>query len=164
MRHICLLSDSHGHLDAGLAPYLESCHEIWHAGDLGSLDVAERLEAFGPLRAVHGNIDDQEIRRRYPEELRFQCEGVDTWMLHIGGYPGRYPRSIREVLKADPPKLFVCGHSHILRVLPDRKHRLLHINPGACGREGIHLVKTLVTFSLNDGKIGNLEVVELGPR
>ncbi|MBI3926703.1 MAG: metallophosphoesterase family protein [Armatimonadetes bacterium] len=164
MRRISLISDTHGWLDPALEPHLSGCDEIWHAGDIGSLEVAEKLEAVRPLRAVHGNVDGPELRWKYPEELRFHCEGIDTWMIHIGGYPGRYPRGIREVLEDKPPALFICGHSHILRVMPDRKHRLLHINPGACGRQGLHLVKTLITFVLEAGKIGELDVVELGPR
>ncbi len=164
MKKIGLLSDTHSSLDERIFSYFESCDEIWHAGDIGNPVVADRLEAFRPFRAVYGNIDGQAIRRRYPLDLRFECEGVDVFMTHIGGYPGRYDKRVREILQANPPKLFICGHSHILKVMPDKALGLLHMNPGACGNEGWHKVKTILRFDLNEGRIENLEVVELGGR
>jgi len=162
MKRIGLLSDTHAFLDEHIWAYFETCDEIWHAGDIGSVAVADQLEAFKPLRAVYGNIDGRELRARFPEDLRFECEGVDTLITHIGGYPGKYAPRIRPVLQSAPPKLFICGHSHILKVIPDKTLGLLHINPGACGKEGFHKVKTIVRFSVGAGRIYDLEVVELG--
>lgn len=164
MKRIGLLSDTHSFLDDRIWAHLDTCDEIWHAGDIGSVAAADQLEAFRPLRAVFGNIDGRELRARFPEDLRFVCEEVDTLITHIGGYPGKYHPRVRAILQDDPPKLFICGHSHILKVIPDKKLGLLHINPGACGNEGFHKVKTLVRFSLASGRIFDLEVVELGPR
>ncbi len=161
---IGLLSDTHSFLDESIFKYFEPCDEIWHAGDIGNPQVADQLEAFRPFRAVYGNIDGQPIRRRYPLDLRFELEGVDVFITHIGGYPGKYDKRVREILLANPPKLFICGHSHILKVMPDKALGLLHINPGACGNEGWHKVKTILRFDLQAGRIENLEVVELGRR
>lgn len=161
MKRIGLLSDTHSYLDERVFQYFEECDEIWHAGDIGDISVADQLEAFKPFRAVYGNIDDHEVRQTYPLHLRFECEGVDVWITHIGGYPGRYDRRIREEIRQNPPKLFICGHSHILKVMPDRKLQLLHINPGAAGKHGFHKVKTLVRFTLEEGRIKDLEVIEL---
>jgi putative phosphoesterase len=160
MKRIGLLSDTHSFLDERIFSWFEACDEVWHAGDIGNMQVAEQLEAFRPLRAVYGNIDGSEIRSKYSEDLRFQCEGVDTLITHIGGYPGKYSPRIRPILLEAPPKLFICGHSHILKVIPDKTLGLLHINPGACGKEGFHKVKTIVRFMVEDGRILNLEVVE----
>jgi uncharacterized protein len=164
LSRICLLSDTHSHLDEKVFQYLEECDEVWHSGDIGDASVADRLEAFRPLRAVHGNIDDPAMRRRFPLDLRFECDGVDVLITHIGGYPGRYEKRIKEILEGNPPKLFICGHSHILKIMPDKKYGLLHINPGACGNEGFHKVKTIVRFTLDKGNIKDLEVIELGRR
>jgi len=164
MKRIGLLSDTHSHLEESIFEYFSECDEVWHAGDIGSLQVTDRLEAFKLLRAVHGNIDDAMIRRLYPEDLRFECEGVDVWITHIGGYPGRYSKRVADMMKVNPPKLFICGHSHILKIMPDPKYQLLHINPGACGNHGFHLMKTLVRFSIDAGKIQDMEVIELGKR
>lgn len=164
MKRIGLLSDTHSFVDERMFLYLKSCDEIWHAGDIGSPEVADRMEAFRPLRAVYGNIDGKELRARFPEDLRFECEGVDVFITHIGGYPGKYHPRIRQTLSEHPPKLFICGHSHILKVIPDKSLGLLHINPGACGNEGFHKMKTLVRFTLENGRIKDLEVVELGKR
>jgi uncharacterized protein len=161
MKRIGLISDTHSFVDERIFPYLESCDEIWHAGDIGSLEVADRMEAFRPFRAVFGNIDGVKLRARFSEDLRFECEGVDVFMTHIGGYPGKYHPRIRKMLSEHPPKLFICGHSHILKVIPDKSLGLLHINPGACGNEGFHKVKTFVRFTLEEGRIKDLEVVEL---
>ncbi len=164
MKRIGLLSDTHSFLDEKILEYFAECNEIWHAGDIGSLEVADQLGAFKPFRAVYGNIDGGEIRQRYPLNLRFTCEEVDVFMTHIGGYPGKYTARVKEILKADPPKLYICGHSHILKVMPDKQLDLLHINPGACGNEGFHKIKTIIRFTLDAGNIKDLEVIELGQR
>lgn len=164
MKRIGLISDTHSTLDETVFDYFEECDEIWHAGDIGHPLVADRLAAFRPLRAVYGNIDEPSLRHRFPEDLRFELEGVSVFMTHIGGYPGRYSQRVRELLRAQPPGLFICGHSHILKVMPDKKLGLLHINPGAAGYQGFHKVRTIVRFSLEAGRIGELQVVELGPR
>lgn len=163
---IGLMSDTHGVLDERIFEHFAACDEVWHAGDFGSLEVVDRLRAFKPLRGVYGNIDDARIRAEMPEDLRFTCAGVPVFMTHIGGYPGKYAPRVRKILQADPPRggLFVCGHSHILKVMPDRALDFLHINPGACGNEGWHRVKTLVRVRLGEGTIQGVEVIELGPR
>lgn len=161
MKKIGLLSDTHSWWDDKYEKYFAECDEIWHAGDIGSMSLALRFEAFKPFRAVYGNIDDSKIRAVYPELLRFTLEGVDVLMTHIGGYPGKYDPRARSVLFANPPKLFICGHSHILKVMFDKKLNCLHINPGAAGKYGFHKVRTLIRFVLNEGNISDLEVIEL---
>ncbi|MVZ64895.1 YfcE family phosphodiesterase [Sphingobacterium sp. DK4209] len=161
---IGLISDTHSYLDPAVFTYFEACDEIWHAGDFGDMAVIEELRAFKPLRGVYGNIDDKPIRLEYPENLRFNCEGVDVWMTHIGGYPGKYNPLVRAEIQKNPPKLFICGHSHILKVQFDPKLGLLHLNPGAAGKQGWHQVRTLMRFDVNGDKIENLEVIELNPR
>lgn len=164
MTKIGLLSDTHSYLDEQLFEVFKDCDELWHAGDIGSLEVIERLEKFKPLRAVYGNIDERAIQNCCSENLHFECEGMRVWITHIGGYPGKYPKKIRAELAQKPVDLFICGHSHILKIIPDTKYQLLHINPGACGQHGWHKVKTVVRFAIDKGKIQNLEVVELGAR
>ncbi len=161
---IGLISDTHGYLDEQILKHLENCDEIWHAGDFGNLAVADTLAASKPLRGVYGNIDDYALRAVYPRNLRFTCAGLDVLMTHIGGYPGKYHPDIRSEIKTNPPGLFICGHSHILKIIPDKTNGLLHINPGAAGRHGFHKVRTLVTFEIEAGKIRELKVVELGKR
>ncbi|HIZ01538.1 MAG TPA: metallophosphatase family protein [Candidatus Bacteroides merdipullorum] len=161
MTRIGLLSDTHGWWDDRYLQYFEPCDEIWHAGDIGSLEVAQRLADFRPLRAVYGNIDGQELRRLYPQTLRFTVDGAEVVMKHIGGYPGRYDPSIAGSLLARPPRLFISGHSHILKVKYDKTLGLLHINPGAAGRQGFHTVRTLVRFCIDQGQFSDLEVIEL---
>ena len=161
---IGLMSDTHSFLDKKVFEHFAAVDEIWHAGDIGSEAVADALEAFKPLRAVYGNIDNQTLRQRYPEILTWHTEGMKIWMTHIGGYPSRYAARIKAILQAEKPDLYICGHSHILKVMPDRALNLLHINPGACGVEGFHRIKTLVRFDILEGKIQNLEVIELGLR
>lgn len=161
---IGLLSDTHSHIDDPILEYLQECDEIWHAGDIGDISVVEKLEAIAPLRAVYGNIDGAELRRMFPLDQRFDCAGLDVWMTHIGGYPGRYERRVHAELEQRPPGLFISGHSHILKVMPDRKYDLLHINPGACGHHGFHHMRTMVRFSVLNGKVNDLEVIELGKR
>lgn len=161
MKKIGLLSDTHNYWDEKYEEYFAPCDEIWHAGDMGSLALANRFEAFKPFRAVYGNIDDYSTRNVYSSTLRFTVEGVDVMMTHIGGYPGKYDPSIRAQLYAKPPQLFICGHSHILKVMYDKKLECLHINPGAAGKYGFHQVRTLVRFVLEQGDIRDLEVIEI---
>ncbi len=155
------LSDTHGFFDERLTDFLSSCDEIWHAGDIGTLEVAGKLASLRPLKAVYGNIDSYEIRKVYPAHQRFLCEGVDVWMTHIGGYPGKYDVSVRKSLIESPPKLFICGHSHILKVMNDQKLGLLHINPGAAGKSGIHRVQTALRFVIDRERIFDMEIIEL---
>ena len=162
MKKIGLLSDTHGYWDDKFETYFETCDEIWHAGDIGSLELASRFEAMKPFRAVYGNIDDYKTRIAYSQTLRFTLEQVEVLMTHIGGYPGRYDPSIRAQLQARPPKLFIAGHSHILKVLYDKKLDCLHMNPGAAGKYGFHRVRTLLRFLLDEGDIRDLEVIEIG--
>lgn len=161
MTRIGLLSDTHGYWDERYLKYFEPCDQIWHAGDIGSTEIVERLEAFRPLKAVYGNIDGQDIRRLFPEIARFTVDGADVLMKHIGGYPGKYNASIRSTLFANPPRLFISGHSHILKVKYDKSLNLLHINPGAAGIYGFHTVRTLVRFCIDNGSFSDLEVIEL---
>ena len=161
---IGLLSDTHSHLDSAIIRYLESCDEIWHAGDIGNCEVADSLVAYKPFRAVYGNIDGAELRRSYPENLVFEISGVKVFMTHIGGYPGHYPLRVSKQIQEYSPDLFICGHSHILKVMPDKVNKLLHINPGAAGIHGFHQIRTLVRFSITESKIHDLEVIELGKR
>ncbi len=162
MKKIGLLSDTHNFWDEKYEHYFADCDEIWHAGDIGSLALASRFEALKPFRAVHGNIDDFSTRHAYPETLRFTLEEVEVLITHIGGYPGRYDPKIRSQLYSKPPKLFICGHSHILKVMYDKKLECLHMNPGAAGKYGFHKVRTLLRFVLDKGNIRDLEVVEMG--
>jgi len=164
MKKIGLLSDTHSYWDERYKKYFADCDEIWHAGDIGSLDLALRFEAFKSFRAVYGNIDGADVRRAFPEFLRFTAEGVDVLMTHIGGYPGRYDARVREILQTNPPKLFVCGHSHILKVIYDKKYGCLDVNPGAAGIYGFHTVRTLLRFVLDEGNIKDLEVIELSEK
>lgn len=158
------MSDTHGVLDPAVLERFAACDEIWHAGDFGSIDVLDELRRFRPVRGVYGNVDGSELRAGLPAELAFDCEGVSVYMTHIGGYPGNYdPRAKKRILDVKP-RLFICGHSHILKVMPDRKLDLLHMNPGACGHHGWHLVRTLLLFSVEGGKIHTVEAAELGPR
>ena len=163
---IGLMSDTHSFLDPRVFDHFEECDEIWHAGDFGTLELVDQLRAFKPLRGVYGNIDGAKIRVEMPLDLRFECEGVPVFMTHIGGYPGKYNPRVRQILQENPPRggLFICGHSHILKVIPDKTLGFLHINPGACGNEGWHQVKTLVRFELNEGQIQQLQVIEIGRR
>jgi putative phosphoesterase len=166
MKKIGLMSDTHSVLDPGVFQHFEECDEIWHAGDFGNVEVLDRLRAFKPVRGVYGNIDGAALRAELPLDLRFECEGLPVFMTHIGGYPGRYAPRVGKILLAEPPKggLFISGHSHILKVMPDTKGSFLHINPGACGNEGWHRVKTLVRFSIEAGTLGDLQIIELGTR
>ncbi|QNL48423.1 metallophosphoesterase family protein [Olivibacter sp. SDN3] len=161
MTKVGLLSDTHGYLDKAVFKHFAKCDEIWHAGDFGSVELIERLRDFKPFRGVYGNIDGRDIRVSYPEDLRFFCEEVDVWMTHIGGYPGKYTPRIRDEIYENPPKLFITGHSHILKVMYDRKIDCLHLNPGAAGKQGWHKVQTLMRFTIDSKIIRDLEVIEI---
>lgn len=164
MTKIGLLSDTHGYVDPKIFDYFKEVDEIWHAGDVGSLEVIEKLRAFKPLRGVYGNIDDHQIRMELPEFNRFRCEEVDVLMTHIGGKPGKYAKPAFDALEEKSPKLFICGHSHILLVKMDPRYNMLWMNPGACGYKGFHKVKTLLRFSIDGDKIKDLEAIEIGKR
>jgi putative phosphoesterase len=161
MVRIGLISDTHGFLDDAVFKHFENCDEIWHAGDFGNIELADQLAAFKPLKGVYGNIDGKDIRQVYPEHLRFMCEKVDVWMTHIGGYPDRYAPDVKREIYTKPPGLFISGHSHILKVIYDKKINCLHLNPGAAGKQGWHKVRTLLRFSITDEKIHTLDVIEL---
>jgi putative phosphoesterase len=160
MKKILLLSDTHSYMDESILSHVKNCDEVWHAGDIGSLKVTDSIKQLKPLKAVCGNIDDDVIRTEFPEHQRFNCEGVDIWMTHIGGYPPKYNQRIRDEIESNPPDLFICGHSHILKVMPDKKRNLLHMNPGAIGKHGFHKYRTMLRFQIDQGNISNLEVIE----
>ncbi|WP_340076643.1 metallophosphoesterase family protein [Leptobacterium sp. I13] len=164
MTRILLLSDTHSHIDERMIKYMQQADEVWHAGDIGDSAVTDVIKELKPLRAVYGNIDDATARMEFPENDRFMCEGVDVWITHIGGYPDQYDRRIREKIKKDPPKLFICGHSHILKVIYDKELGLLHMNPGAAGKHGFHKVRTMLQFVIDGNDIKNLEIIELEQR
>jgi len=161
---ILLLSDTHSHIDERILFYVKEADEVWHAGDIGDLKVTDQIKKIKPLRAVYGNIDDAKARSEFPLHNRFVCEGMDVWITHIGGYPDKYNPAIRKELYANPPQLFICGHSHILKVQYDKKINCLHLNPGAAGVHGFHQIRTMMRFEINKGKIEKLEVIELGSR
>ncbi len=161
MIKIGLLSDTHSYFDERIFKYFDKCDEIWHAGDIGNIKLADKLSDFKPLRAVYGNIDGQDVRIVYPKHLRFMCENVDVWITHIGGYPNNYAREVKPEIFKNPPKLFISGHSHILKVIYDKKLNLLHINPGAAGKSGFQQVRTLIRFSIDNDNIKDLEIIEL---
>ncbi len=164
MFRIGLLSDTHGFLDPRIANHFGGCDEIWHAGDIGDYNVIEQLSRISAVVAVHGNIDGTSIRSVYPANQRLTRDGLDIWMTHIGGYPGNYPPHVKYGIINDPPGLFISGHSHILKVIPDKKNGLLHMNPGAAGRYGLHHVRTLIRFEIEHGRCDNVDVIELGSR
>ncbi len=164
MRRIALLSDTHSYIDPRILEYCKPCDEIWHAGDIGNIKVADTLEKAKTFRAVYGNIDGQEIRIRYPATLRFNCEEVDVMMTHIGGRPEHYVSEVKEVMKLNPPKIFICGHSHILLVKFEKKNNCLHMNPGAVGISGFHQMRTMLRFTIDGKDIRDLEVIELGKK
>lgn len=164
MKKIGLLSDTHAYWDDRYKTYFSCCDEIWHAGDIGSMAIADALAKIKPLRAVHGNMDGNLERLRFPKYLSFECEGVSVLLTHIGGYPGHYAPEIINELNQFRPKLFICGHSHIAKVKYDKPRQMLHINPGAAGKQGFQAVRTLVRFELNKGNIENLEMIELADK
>ena len=166
MKRIGLISDTHHYLDPAVFKHFEKCDEIWHAGDFGTNKLAEELIAGTglPLKGVYGNIDGQDIRTVYPEKLRWTCEGVNVFMTHIGGYPPKYNPAVKKELTDDPPQLFICGHSHILKVMYDDKIKCLHMNPGAAGNQGWHKMRTIIRFVIDGKNMKDCEVIELGKR
>lgn len=165
MLKIGLISDTHGYLDPEVLDHFADRNEIWHAGDFGSLEVAERLQKVAPVLGVYGNIDGRELRAEFPRDQKVEREGLRVWMTHIGGVPGRYCIPVRSEIEADPPDIFICGHSHILKIQRDPGlGNMLYINPGAAGRQGFQVYRTIVLFELHGGKIRNMEVVNLGGR
>jgi hypothetical protein len=164
MKKILLLSDTHSYIDDQILKFVKLADEVWHAGDIGSLEVVDTIKKLKPLRAVYGNIDDHLMRTEFPLDLKFTIENVAVWITHIGGYPNRYDFRIKEELAKNPPKLFICGHSHILKVIYDKKLNLLHMNPGAAGKHGFHKVRTMLRFEINEENISNLEIIELENR
>jgi putative phosphoesterase len=164
MMRIGLLSDTHNYLDDAVFRHFDKCDEIWHAGDFGTAEIADKLKAFKPLRGVFGNIDGYDIRSEYPEKLRFTCEEVNVLMIHIGGYPGRYVAAVKQELQTTPTQLFISGHSHILKIIYDDTFHCLHMNPGAAGTHGWHKVRTLIRFEVDGKLMKNCEVIELGKR
>lgn len=161
---IGLISDTHSYLDPTVFEHFKNVDEVWHAGDIGDSAVVNALENFKPLRAVYGNIDDQSIQVRFAEDMWFDCEGFKVWMTHIGGAPPNYNPRVKKILKEKTPDIFICGHSHILRVKKDPAYNMLYLNPGAAGNHGFHVMKTLIRFELQRKEIKNMEVVELGKR
>ena len=159
-RKILLLSDTHGFIDDKILKYCSEADEVWHAGDIGSLEVTQSIQKVSRLRAVYGNIDNKDIRAEFPLDLKITIEGVRVWMTHIGGNPYRYNHRIKNELTYNSPKLFICGHSHILKVQFDKKLQLLFMNPGAVGNHGFHKVKTMLRFEIDKGEVKNLEVIE----
>lgn len=161
---IGLISDTHSHLDSGILSALQKVDEIWHAGDFGHINVAKELKRIAPIKGVYGNIDDLEIRTEFHEFLVFDCEGLKILMIHIGGQPGKYSHLAKQLIPEYQPDIFICGHSHILKIIKDHKSNCWYFNPGAAGHHGFHIQRTLIRFEINGGKISNLEVVELGKR
>ena len=164
MKQIVLLSDSHHSLDERFIHHFQNADEIWHAGDIGSLEITDALKKYAPIKAVYGNIDSSTIRSEFKATLYFKCEEVKVMITHIGGYPGRYEKKILPMIGQANPDLFICGHSHILKVMYDKKYKLLHMNPGAIGDFGIHQVKTILCFKIDGEKIKDLKVVEFPRR
>ena len=164
MKKILLLSDTHSHIDDTIFTYVKLADEVWHAGDIGDLKVTDTIKKIKPLRAVFGNIDNHEARLEFPLNNRFFCEGVEVLITHIGGYPGKYSPAIREEITKNPPKLFICGHSHILKVMFDKKLNCLHMNPGAAGISGFHQKRTMLRFEIEGDKIQSLEIIEIGDK
>lgn len=164
MKKILLLSDTHSHIDDTILKYVVQADEVWHAGDIGELNVTDTIQKIKPLRAVFGNIDNAQARLEFPLHHRFLCEGVSVWITHIGGYPGKYNQTVRSELELNPPKLFICGHSHILKVQFDKKNNLLFMNPGAAGKSGFHQMRTMLRFIIDGDAIKELEIIEIGKR
>ena len=164
MTRIGLISDTHNYLDESIFEHFKHCDEVWHAGDFGSEDLAKRIKEQKSLRGVYGNIDGQDIRTEFPEQLVFMCEGVKVMMRHIGGYPPKYNPETKKEILLQQPKLFISGHSHILKIMYDDKLNCLHMNPGAAGKHGWHHVRTIIRFAIDGTEMKDAEVIELGPR
>lgn len=161
---IGLIADTHGFLDKTLFECFSQCDEVWHAGDFGSIEILERLRQFKPLRGVYGNIDGPEVRNQLMQDLHWTCEGLRVYMTHVGGYPGRYDSRAKKIILNAKPSLFICGHSHILKIMRDLNLNLIHMNPGACGNAGWHQVRTGLRFTVTAGKVDGVEAIELGRR
>jgi len=164
LKKILLLSDTHSFIDEQILKFVKQADEVWHAGDVGNIKVIKQMQKTTLVRGVYGNIDNQEIRSIFPLDNCFSIDGIKVWITHIGGYPNNYNIRIREKIKKHTPNLFISGHSHILKVMHDKKLNLLHMNPGAAGKHGFHKIRTMLRFKINKGKITNLEVIELGKR
>lgn len=164
MTKILLLSDTHSYIDDRILEYAQQADEIWHCGDFGSFEIIEELEKIKPLKGVYGNIDNAKIRSEFPEVNRFVCENVEVLMIHIGGYPNKYTPIAKAEITKKAPKLFISGHSHILKAMFDQNNNLLHLNPGACGKQGWHKMRTMMRFVIDGEEIKDLEIIELGPK
>jgi len=164
MTNILLISDTHSYLDQALIKHIEAADEVWHAGDIGNADVTDTIKKLKPLRAVYGNIDDANMRKEFPKNLVFNCEDVKVVITHICGQPTNYLKEVKDLLLQEKPQLFICGHSHILKVMYQQQYELLHMNPGACGIHGFHQVKTVLRFVIDKAEIKDLAVIELGKR
>jgi putative phosphoesterase len=164
LKKILLLSDTHSFIDNQILKFIKLADEVWHAGDIGNIKVTDNIKQLKPLRAVYGNIDNKEIRSEFPLDNRFTVENIDVWITHIGGYPHRYNSRIKEEISNNPPKIFISGHSHILKVMHDKKLNLIHLNPGAAGKHGFHQIRTMLRFEINNSNIENMEVIELEKR
>lgn len=164
MKKILLLSDTHGYLDDRIKEHAQNADEIWHAGDIGTIALTDELEKIKPVRAVYGNIDGQDVRNVFPKVNRFFCEEVDVMMTHIAGRPEHYTDEVKKVMLQNPPKIFICGHSHILLVKYEKKYGVLHLNPGAAGTHGFHKFRTMLRFKIDGKDIREMEVIELGKR
>ena len=164
MKRILLISDTHSHLDSALIKHIEEADEVWHAGDIGNIEVTDNIKKIKPLRAVYGNIDDANARKEFPKNLIFECEGVKVFITHICGQPTNYLKEVKDILVAEKPKLFICGHSHILKVMYQPQYDVLHMNPGACGIHGFHQIKTALRFVIDKDEIKDLAIIELGNR
>lgn len=163
MTKVGLIADTHGYLDPQVKEYFKDRDEIWHAGDFGNMSVAERLKEVAPLIGVYGNVDGKELRKEFPQNQRFERKGVNVWMTHIGGTPGRYALPVRKELEENPPDVFICGHSHILKIARDpAMDKMIFMNPGAAGKHGFQVYRTCVRFEIHDGKFHNVEVINLG--
>ena len=161
MKKVLLLSDSHGYIDQKILKYVDEVDEVWHAGDIGHIKVSQSILKLKPLKAVYGNIDDIKIREKFEEDLTFSCEGLKIYMTHIGGYPGNYNRRAKKIIEAFKPNIFVCGHSHILKIINDKNNSLLHMNPGACGIQGFHKKRTMIKFNIENLKVKSVNIIEL---
>lgn len=164
MSKILLLSDTHGYIDDQMIKFVKQADEVWHAGDIGSFEVVDSIRKHKPLRAVYGNIDGKDLRSEFPLDSIFEIEQMKVWMTHIGGYPNKYNSRIKETLSHIKPNIFICGHSHILKVMYDKKNELLHLNPGACGKHGFHTIRTMLRFTIDHGSLKDMEVIELSKR
>lgn len=164
MTRILLLSDTHGYMDERILKYIKEADEVWHAGDIGNTAVSDEIKTHKPFKAVFGNIDGAELRKEFPLNQRFFCEKVEVWITHIGGYPGKYSPAVKNKIHLNPPKIFISGHSHILKVMNDKKLGVLHMNPGAAGKSGFHQMRTMLRFKIDGKDIKDIEVIELGKK